>query len=481
MDRLTVNLETRNEEQDMTSKRIEALDARLREFGQDVPTTNDERVAFNERVQAELDKKICQNYTTAKYNGTGRECWACGRTFESYDYVQITKRGEHAGHIKCQVCYNPTLIQYPDDITDDEPTVESAEDHTKAVEALASTLTKVADSKPANAAGGWESGLVDAITQQVQANVGNLDEVKAIVADAKADISMEAKAIIVTAKAIIDEALGGIEAKPRQLEISVKDVVSTVKIPHKKFDQLATLVGELKHDVYLYGPPASGKSTATEDLAKALGLDYGTVTFDPQLPMSKLVGYGTASGQYMPTEFYNLYKNGGVFCGDEQDNASAGTATALNTALANNRYTFPTHDEATPRHKNFVYVGCGNTSGQGGNLAYPDRRRFDQAFADRFTFLNWGYDPAQEQAITLSIADDMGVGSADALAWFKLVQSIRTYCHDNHPEVVCTPRASYKGVGMLAVGIKHKDIATALIFKGLDDDTAKYILNEVSR
>ncbi len=252
--------------------------------------------------------------------------------------------------------------------------------------------------------------------------------------------------------------------KPKILEVHNVDTksVELIESPHKDLERLLYLI-QKRHHVYLYGPAGSGKSTAAGQIAKALKLSFGYLSLNPQTPDSRILGFLDAGGTYRKTPFYDCYKNGGVFCIDEMDNASASLLTTLNSMLENGYGAFP--GELVSRHKDFVLVATGNTNGRGANPMFPERRPFDVAFAERFTFLYWDYDVSLERKVTLSI-------NPKAEEWLNWVWKARDYTAKNYPKVLVSPRAAFKGAEYLLDGkMTAMEICEAIVFKGLDKAT----------
>ena len=267
---------------------------------------------------------------------------------------------------------------------------------------------------------------------------------------------------------IIDQALAGFNPVITLEYKRESGEVKQIQGAHANMPMLMYLVSK-RHHSYLYGPPGSGKSTAAKQVADCLGLAYGYISLNPQTPDSRLLGYMDATGNYRSTPFQNLYQNGGVFCIDEVDNASPSLLTTLNSGLENGHMAFP--QSLVARHKDFVLIATGNTCGKGANPMFPDRRPFDAAFAERFTFVEWGYDTSLEQAITLAI-------NPKAKNWLKWVVGVREFCKDKYPRVLVTPRASFKGAAyLLDSGFSSEQIADMVIFKGLDPATRSAILS----
>lgn len=236
---------------------------------------------------------------------------------------------------------------------------------------------------------------------------------------------------------------------------------------HKLFGKLMYLI-QKGHHVYLWGPPGSGKSTAAQQCAEALGRKFAYISLNPQTPESKILGYMDAGGTYRKTPFFECYVEGGVFCIDEQDNASPALLTTLNSLLENGHGAFP--HGIFKRSPEFVLVSTGNTNGRGANPMFPERRPFDSAFSERFTFMKWPYDQNLEKAIAKAI-------NRDAQPWIEWVFKTREHCFVHHPRVLLSPRATFKGADYMKDDtLSMAEIAEMVVFKGVDADTSSKIL-----
>lgn len=248
---------------------------------------------------------------------------------------------------------------------------------------------------------------------------------------------------------------------PLKVELPSGDTV-TLDATHENFPKLLFYVAQ-GHHTYLYGEPGSGKSHGARQAADALKRAFGYISLNPQTPDSRLLGYLDATSNYRPTVFRKLYETGGVFCIDELDNAAPSLLTTLNSALENGWASFP--DGMIPRHADFVLVATGNTCGKGANPAFPERRPFDSAFADRFSYLAWGYDKKLEKTIALRI-------NPEAHVWIAWVQTLRQWSKTNMPRLLVTPRATFK-LAQYTKGkapLTHGELVDAVIFRGLDTD-----------
>ena len=154
-----------------------------------------------------------------------------------------------------------------------------------------------------------------------------------------------------------------------------------------------TLVkGRIKY--MMVGPTGSGKTTACSKIARKLGLDFLPQSFCNQTPESRFAGYMNAKGEYVPSGFYRIFKNGGLYLFDEMDAANPNCLTAFNAAVENRVYTFP-NGEVVKAHKEFRCVGAANTFVSGSSLDYH-RNKLNPDTLKRFLQLAWGYIDAHD-------------------------------------------------------------------------------------
>jgi cobaltochelatase CobS len=219
-----------------------------------------------------------------------------------------------------------------------------------------------------------------------------------------------------------------------------------------------------RRNIYLPGPAGSGKSTAARKAAAILGLPFYYVSLNPMASPTRIEGYQTPHGEYVMTLFRRAYEFGGVFCADEVDNSSPNLWTSVNNAIDSDLGSFP--DGMVQRHKDFVFVGTGNTN-LNGDAIYRDRKALDKATISRFVFLQWDYDTAMESKIALSI-------NPKAHQWVVWVQNVRAFAQTNNPQLYAyaTPRASYDGAMLLGDGFTSGETADMVLFKHTFDATA---------
>lgn len=210
----------------------------------------------------------------------------------------------------------------------------------------------------------------------------------------------------------------------------------------------------------LVGPAGSGKTTLAEQVAKALGRPFymaARVTSD-----FKLMGYRTATGELVRTQFREAFEHGGVFLFDEIDASDPDALTAFNAALSNGMGDFP--DGMVRKHADFVALAAGNTFGRGADRQYVGRNQLDAATLDRFAVFEVDYDEELELAIA---------GDAD---WTKWVQSIRAAVEREKVRHIVSPRASIMGARMLAQGMGRSEVEDAVVWKGLDAPSRQRII-----
>lgn len=248
--------------------------------------------------------------------------------------------------------------------------------------------------------------------------------------------------------------------QPTLVEIKVAELPKVeLGVQHRTFSTLLKICGASLRNgnriiPWVYGPAGTGKSTAAENVAKALSLPY--YSLGKTLAKFEILGFINTSG-YQSTEFRNAYENGGVFCADEMDAWSAEAIVALNGALANGHCAFP--DKSVKRHKDFVMITCANTTGAGATMDYVGRNKQDGATLDRFVNLFWPLDEALEDSM---------VANKD---WLKYVRHVRARVAASgiNPKPIVSPRASLHGESLLFNGLDWNLVVDLTLRKGLSD------------
>ena len=297
----------------------------------------------------------------------------------------------------------------------------------------------------------------------------------AIASDSLADTIAAAIASRLPSSASLDEArVREIVAEARAFNVTVSVRGSdaepvAVGRQHAKFALLLSVMAR-RINVYMVGPAGSGKTSAAHSASTALSLAFGGMSVGPQTTQSAIFGYMDAHGNYVATEFRRRYESGGVFLMDEIDRGNPGVLTAMNQAIENGTCAFP--DGMIARHPDFILVAAANTYGTGASREYVGAMQLDAATLNRFAFIAWEYDEALESDIARATFAAAGGTDARVLdAWVSKVRHARERANALKIRHIVSPRASIRGADMLASGIAESDVATMLLWQGLDADT----------
>lgn len=234
-----------------------------------------------------------------------------------------------------------------------------------------------------------------------------------------------------------------------------------IKRAHMTMPELLMRCGARVH-TYLVGPAGSGKTTAAEQVADSLGLEFGFMSVGPQTTKSDIFGYMDVKGDYVTTEFRKRYEKGGVFLFDEMDSGNGGVLTSVNAALAGSCCAFP--DKMVKRHPDFVCIGAGNTYGTGPDRVYVGRQELDGASLDRFDFLEWGYDEGLELEIAKSLWEEE---VQKATEWTEFVQKVRKAVAKLGLRHIVSPRATMHGIKLLKAGAVRDRVVQTSVWKNL--------------
>ena len=255
--------------------------------------------------------------------------------------------------------------------------------------------------------------------------------------------------------------------KPLIIEIQRANLPTIdMGLQHKHFPKLLKMASARQRNgyalnIWMIGPAGTGKSTAAENVAKALSLPfYTTGSLDAK---HEVLGFENAH-KYVTTAFRQAWEHGGVFCLDEADGSSPQAMLALNGALAGSLCAYP--DATIKRHKDCVIVATANTSGHGASAEYSGRFKQDAAAMDRFVMLDWPIDETLERAMC---GND---------AWVSLVQSTRAKLATKGIKgAMITPRATLYGEALLAAGLDHSEVVKSVLQKGITDAQWQMVMN----
>ena len=222
---------------------------------------------------------------------------------------------------------------------------------------------------------------------------------------------------------------------------------------HREFPTLLTMA-QAKVNILMVGPAGSGKTTAAEQLSRALNIPF---RFNGAIDTEyKLKGFVDAQGRVVNTAFREAFEHGGVYLFDEVDASLPAATMAFNAALANGWCDFP--DKRVERHPDTIIIAAANTFLGGATFEYVGRNKQDAAFIDRFLTLTWDIDEALESAL------------CPHQAWCKHVQRIRANAKKKGLKVIVSPRASIEGAKLLAKGLPWEFVEKAAIRKGMTED-----------
>lgn len=242
----------------------------------------------------------------------------------------------------------------------------------------------------------------------------------------------------------------------RETEYGIE--TANLGVQHKMFQDLLDILQAGLHP-WIAGPAGSGKTTAVQNVAKALGYGfYMTGAIDNEY---KLTGFTTATGEVVSTEFRRAVEyaiahpeSGAIFLWDEVDRSMHSALLAFNAVLSNGLINFP--DKQLQKPNNLYFAACANTWGLPSG-EYVGAMKQDAAFVDRFCPLEWDYDEDLERAM---VSND---------AWVTRVQQIRARARAKGIKVLITPRASISGAKLLARGVLQSKVESRLLRKTMSE------------
>lgn len=204
----------------------------------------------------------------------------------------------------------------------------------------------------------------------------------------------------------------------------VQEVTKIDGLTHPKFKTILTLLS-VGLNPYITGPAGSGKTFTAKQCADALNLPFYALSLSAQTTQSQIFGYMNANGNFVETDFYKAFVNGGVFVFDEIDNGNPNVLAAINSALSNGVCSFA--NGMQEKNENFKCVATANTIGNGATAQYVGRNQIDKATLDRFQIVYYDYDPALELMMCNDRKDiyNMVVNARNLLKGTKAVISPR--------------------------------------------------------
>jgi cobaltochelatase CobS len=236
---------------------------------------------------------------------------------------------------------------------------------------------------------------------------------------------------------------------------------------HEQYDTILKLLKK-KHAVYIYGPAGTGKSHMGMMITEELFGDKSKFYYMSSLAdQFAITGYEDAGGVYRPSTFYKAFKYGGLILIDELDNSASEAVTALNTALSQKFYDFPSVG-FTEAHPDFRIITAGNTIGRGATAEYISRQPLDLSSLDRFKFVHVTYSPAIENLLAK--------GDEELL---QFIRDIRQTAVAEEFSLLATYRA-IDGIKDLSEDFPLEDAIEMSLFKGIARDDIKMLLKNMN-
>ena len=233
---------------------------------------------------------------------------------------------------------------------------------------------------------------------------------------------------------------------------------------HANFETLLISI-KLGLNVMLVGEAGSGKTTGAHNVATALNMNFASISVGAQTGKHEFFGYKDANGNFVETDFYHAYKNGGVFLIDELDAGNAGVLTSINSALANGVCSFACG--MVEKNENFICIATANTYGNGATLEFIGRNAIDGATLDRFTVIDWNIDENLEAQI-----------SKDSALCLE-VQTIRKAVKKLGLKHIVSTRGLLNVEKLIGAGMERETAFKIAIWKGLSLDAVQQIKNNL--
>lgn len=248
---------------------------------------------------------------------------------------------------------------------------------------------------------------------------------------------------------IIDEA-----KENRRIEVVTPDATRVLAAGrmHRNYESLLKLTAQ-KWPIMLVGSAGTGKTYAAEKVAEGLGLNFYAISVGSQTSKTDILGYMSATGDYIGTQFREAYEHGGVFLMDEIDAGNSNVLIVINAALSGHFCPFP--DKMVEKHPDFYFIGAANTYGTGSDRMYVGRNQIDAATLDRFIVVDWDVDEDLEAHLVAHF--DFGK------QWHKVVKAARKMVNDGGYRIVVSPRATIKGAMMLSLGKSFEDVVDSVL------------------
>ena len=215
---------------------------------------------------------------------------------------------------------------------------------------------------------------------------------------------------------------------------NIPDDFEIPMIRHHKFTELLQYA-RMGFNVYLAGPPGSGKSKGCEELSRVFRIPFYPYYLSQFTSETKFLGFIDLQRELAITAFHLGWKDGGVINLEELDNTLPNLQGALNPFLESSEVLFP-NNELIRKHTNCIIVASGNTVGLGGTPSFPERRAMDAAFRERFVLIEWDYDQVLEKLIVKHYMKNEKIANA----LLNAIWDARKFCMGTKDKVGMFPK-----------------------------------------
>jgi cobaltochelatase CobS len=257
------------------------------------------------------------------------------------------------------------------------------------------------------------------------------------------------------------------------VKVADRPAITMEERVHEKFAEILDLAAQ-RMEVLMIGPAGCGKSHLADQIAKALGLRFGSISCSAGMSEGQITGRLIPTGdggrfEYQRSQFVEFYEEGGAFLLDEIDAADANVLLVINQALANGHLPVPNRvtNPQAQRHPDFVLLAAANTFGNSANRMYVGRNQLDESTLDRFRIgqVVMDYDRELEKSL---------LGDRDLL---NRLWNIRARAADCQLRRVVSTRFIAKAATMNAAGWTSEKVIGQLVCGWTQDERSKVGVN----
>lgn len=254
---------------------------------------------------------------------------------------------------------------------------------------------------------------------------------------------------------IVDARISAV--KPRRIEIKQGTEIKQVEgRTHYQFELVLRSMSA-GVNLALAGSTATSKTTMAVQAAKSMNREYAVQPVNEGTTKADILGYCSATGEYIPSLLYTCMKLGKILIVEEIDCGSPASLLAFNNAVDNREMSFP-NGELLQAHENFMVICTMNTKGTGADRKFVGRNRLDAATLDRFCILEVERDLALEAAIIGVVEAQKEIriaqgGLPPAESWLATVREKREQYSKSHPDKIVSMRAVRDGWKLISAGI----------------------------